>query len=541
MVVITRAMARAERVRRMGVITRAMARAERVRSPAPKRVSKEKTGSITCSDPSIGNPDGWEIYSWKKRTRKNEKDDPLTEAIEVLTSIIKLNTIEKRKFFIEKRGKTCCSRCGAKGEWVRGRKNPKTGAWLWGCGILTGKTGCGRVISQNILFGEALGIEDHKELRDRMPLGAFRQVGNLDVSPVTNIKEADLISPKITGGEHMDVPNEVVETPLVVNGDQPPVTGEGSLLAAGIEMIASAIKIVKLSTTLDQAKTANSILEQAEMFLKKVGTLEVRKEPMTAVTTVQKPLRPSQPQPPKPLSYSDITGKGGMPNTRKVVPRCRIETKIEQVTTDPNQRRKLACEALGWKTKAPIGQRMLRGTAQLREGPLKDNVDALEFVYVEGMTKMRYGEARGIMRVGGIDTRNIRDISYVGKSVCSLLVSKSYKNELVSILVSVGSPLKIIPDFDPLSGEHFKRPAAAGHTQSPVDSYIRRAALAVVNNRKLEVATKYQAQLPMEHKDRLRMEVQRLIALRNGSKDTSKIPSKTPAGIKTQEGMDIDS
>ena len=70
---------------------------------------------------------------------------------------------------------------------------------------------------------------------------------------------------------------------------------------------------------------------------------------------------------------------------------------------------------------------------------------------------------------------------------------KELLRELVSNLVSEGSPFRIIPDFDPLSGDHFKRPATAGQIQPPIDSYIRRAALAVVNNRKLEGSTKYQA------------------------------------------------
>ena len=272
-----------------------------------------------------------------------------------------------------------------------------------------------------------------------------------------------------------------------------------------------------------------------------MDTLEVREEPKTVKPTEQRPAKEPRHRLAKPNSYSAVAEKGGSPKIRRVTSRRMFEVEIEQATTDPDQRRKLAWEALAWKRKAPIGQRMLRGTAQLREGPLKDNVEAMEFVYIEGITKMRYGEARSIMRVGGVDTRNIRDISFVGKSVCSLLVSKSYKRELVSNLVSEGSPFRIIPDFDPLSGDHFKRPATAGQTQSPVDSYIRRAALAVVNNRKLEVATKYQAQLPMELKDKLRLEVQRLTALRSGPKGPSKTPSKTPASVEEQGVMDIDS
>ena len=237
------------------------------------------------------------------------------------------------------------------------------------------------------------------------------------------------------------------------------------------------------------------------------------------------------------ITYSSIVRRGGPPNKREP-PRRTSGERIEQTTPDETQRSKLGLGALAWRMKAPIGHRMLRGDAELREGPLKDNVEAMEFVYVDGMTRMRYGEARSLLRCVGVDTREIRDISFVGNSVSSLLVMKTYKEKLISKLVPEGSPLRIISNFDPLSGDHLKRPAAAGQARSPVDCFIRRAALAVVNNRKLEVATKYQEQLPAEHKDKLRMEVQRLAALRSGSKDASKAPSKSPEPSKAQEAMD---
>lgn len=118
---------------------------------------------------------------------------------------------------------------------------------------------------------------------------------------------------------------------------------------------------------------------------------------------------------------------------------------------------------------------------------------------------------------------------------------KTYKGKLANVLVPESSQLRIIPNFDSLSGEHLKRPIVAGQTQSPLDNYIRRAALVVANNCKLEVATKYQAQLPVEHKDKLRMEILRLAAQRSGLKDASKAPSKSPAHVKAQNAMDTTS
>ena len=68
---------------------------------------------------------------------------------------------------------------------------------------------------------------------------------------------------------------------------------------------------------------------------------------------------------------------------------------------------------------------MLKEGEELNDGPLKENVEALEFVYVEGISRMKYGKVRSLLRVAGVDTRAIRDVSFVGGSVCSLLTEKA--------------------------------------------------------------------------------------------------------------------
>lgn len=72
------------------------------------------------------------------------------------------------------------------------------------------------MVSQNVLFGEALGVEDYKKFRDRMPLGAYREIKSQDASPATNIKEVNAILPKTIGEKHVGVLGS--ETPSVVVG-----------------------------------------------------------------------------------------------------------------------------------------------------------------------------------------------------------------------------------------------------------------------------------------------------------------------------------
>lgn len=52
-----------------------------------------------------------------------------------------------------------------------------------------------------------------------------------------------------------------------------------------------------------------------------------------------------------------------------------------------------------------------------KEGPLKDNVEVVESVYIDEMIRMRYGEICSILRCIVVDTGEICDTSFVGKSI----------------------------------------------------------------------------------------------------------------------------
>lgn len=89
-----------------------------------------------------------------------------------------------------------------------------------------------------------------------------------------------------------------------------------------------------------------------------------------------------------------------------------------------------ACKVLTWREKAPIRQRMLKGDAQLEERLLKKSVGSLEFVYVEEISTMKHGLPLSILRSAGVDVQAIKDISFMGSRVCSLLVFRDYKGDL---------------------------------------------------------------------------------------------------------------
>ena len=133
------------------------------------------------------------------------------------------------------------------------------------------------------------------------------------------------------------------------------------------------------------------------------------------------------------------------------------------------------------------------------------------------------GEAKSILKVAGVDTRMIKDISFVGGRVCSLLTEKRYKIHLVEALGFEGTPLKVLNNFDPTAEVNLKRSAASAQGTSPMDLFIRRAASAVANNRRLEVTTKYQHKLPAECREKLRLEVQKILDSRNKSRKPKQV------------------
>ena len=59
------------------------------------------------------------------------------------------------------------------------------------------------------------------------------------------------------------------------------------------------------------------------------------------------------------------------------------------------------------------------------------------------------------------------------KECVLFLVPKEYKGDLVRTLVHEESPLKEIPDFDPMSKDHFRRSTIGEQSYSPVDCFIK--------------------------------------------------------------------
>ena len=94
----------------------------------------------------------------------------------------------------------------------------------------------------------------------------------------------------------------------------------------------------------------------------------------------------------------------------------------------------LGLKTLQWKPLRPINKRLIRPGQPLKEGSLKKKVGTTRFVYVGGMTRQPFGVVRAALRVPGVDTKKIYDISFVGEQVGSLLTDVDYSETIERVL-----------------------------------------------------------------------------------------------------------
>ena len=79
------------------------------------------------------------------------------------------------------------------------------------------------------------------------------------------------------------------------------------------------------------------------------------------------------------------------------------------------KREALVLKGLTWRTQAPIEERVKKIKEVPRDSPLKNRIDSTHFVYFQGITKQRLGEVRKSLAALKIETKEVKDISFVGK------------------------------------------------------------------------------------------------------------------------------
>ena len=97
-----------------------------------------------------------------------------------------------------------------------------------------------------------------------------------------------------------------------------------------------------------------------------------------------------------------------------------------------------AVRNLTWRVRAPIGERIKKVSEVGITRSLKKKVDSTRFVYFHGITKQRQAEVRRSLSALKINTKEVINISFVGKQVCAILTKSTYAPALIKKLVSRG-------------------------------------------------------------------------------------------------------
>lgn len=473
-----------------------------------------RSAMATTAEKKTQNEDDFNIIHRKRVRTSSSSEASIREVRPTLPTfgtLINLNDESLKKVLINGKQKVRCPSCNALGTMSSVGKAGSTGFRRWKCGARSSETGCRKTCSQIIIFGCALGAGNPKSWASLAPKNLTRRINLLEVDNFEPVVRRNTLNGKCEQ-EH-----KVSEKKVDTNTENLLKNIENEL-----QKELSTEKGVKLLSLL--IKTVRGILAST-----------ATQETPVAVETRQDPKNPeaTQKSVKAPQSYAKVAAKGRREWVRPTIKE--LEAPLEKEAKET-----LGWRALQWKPLKPINKRLIPPGNSLKEGPLKEKVDTTRFVYVKGMTRQRLGVARSALRAIGVDTKKIYDISFIGGQVASLLTSTDYAETVERVLTSGRSTLKILKDFDPLSGEHFRRTAQANQqNKTPIELYARRAAFAVCKSKSLLVATKYQQALTGEQFTAFKSELDKLMEAGNKPKRENKGKGKPKIHINTNS-MEVD-
>ena len=140
---------------------------------------------------------------------------------------------------------------------------------------------------------------------------------------------------------------------------------------------------------------------------------------------------------------------------------------------------------------------------------LKKKLGSTQFVYFHGIMKQRTREVRKALFVLKVDTKEVKDISFVGKQVCAMLTTSANVPTLIRKIVIEGSTITHLEKFDPLSSDTLKR-ARGPLDKLPEEPLIQRAAYATAQCDSLLVAMKYRELVPVVRQGQFEEKVQEI-------------------------------
>lgn len=491
--------------------------------------SRSSSASFQSFDSKLGrangiaeNDDGF-IITKRKRVRTalstHESIEEVRCILPSLNTLIKSSDEDLKKILIENVEKVRCPSCNTRGTLSPIGKAGSAGHRRWKCGTQTTGPGCRMTCSQVVVFADALGAGSPKSWASVIPKGLAKRINLLEIKTAEQKTLKPVIVAQVEGIKEVrkgEVPTNLKDFFSEIEKElRPEIKSE-----KGVKLVSLLIRTVKAVLTSTDLVDQREPAVVQEQKVQSIGPIKIAKEAQEGKTSI---------------SYATVAKKNRPAWVRPTV---------KQLTRsrDPKEKQAEGLRALQWKPLKPINKRIVQLGQPLKEGPLKDKVNATKFIYVAGMTRQRYGVVRAALEAAGIEKKRIHDISFVGKQVGCLLTSTEYAETVERVLTAGNSTMKIIRDFDPLNNEHLKKPKVDGKdVKTPAQLYARRAAFAVSKSNSVFVAAKYQESISEEHYEYFKNELDRLVESRKKRQISPEVSKGRPKSIVKSNAMEVDS
>ncbi|RKO86793.1 hypothetical protein BDK51DRAFT_38178 [Blyttiomyces helicus] len=120
----------------------------------------------------------------------------------------------------------------------------------------------------------------------------------------------------------------------------------------------------------------------------------------------------------------------------------------------------------------PTFSRMVHDPNQIQNPHLKDAVNELQLLHFRGIKKAPYGVVRTGLRLLSVDTKFVRNNSFIGQSVCELAETNTEAPAICAKLTKHEIIEKV--DFNPFSPENIKRDALTAALDADANLIARR-------------------------------------------------------------------
>ena len=459
------------------------------------------------------------ILAKRKASRRTLSPD-LTHTVKVypeytISEIQQMSNTQIREFVNETIDGARCPVCKRRGNFVPAGKlhMGQRPTWYWRCGGLEKKRGCSKFFPQSKMITLCMQAGKRYTRETYLPNELTERLSALEITldesekmEVISERDEPVHSPKTPKKEDhkssMGKPQPVAPKPKLQQGGKQgqkskPVTAQkspstGSNGKTFEQMCDGALRVLENpASTRDDMIAAGKVLRfiRPYMFGKTLIAPQKEQEKGIEVEVVKS----TQPQK---QSYATMARRN-MPVQQRLPRYAPTLQKIDKIK-DPQEKLEASFRAITRQKRASISKRVIK-TGAIENEHLRDQVEGAKFLYVKGIRRQPARNIKKAFSQAGIDTTGIYDISFIGKSICSVLCKGEYVPIITEIINNSKSDARVLEDFNPLKPGVFRPELLqAEDHKSPEEFLIRRAAFSAVMTNNMIVATAFQSIIPPE-------------------------------------------